>query len=183
MKKSKTFYTIRNMILAALFLAIAYVLPFVTGQIPQIGKMLCPMHIPVLLCGFICGWPWGLAVGIIAPLLRSLTLGVPAIFPQAVCMALELAAYGAISGLLHRALPAKRGFIYVTLVIAMIAGRLVWGAARFICTGLDVTEFGLKAFWSGAVATAIPGIILQIVIIPPLVMALEAMGLGRGKKK
>lgn len=183
MKRSKTFYTIRSMVLAAMFLAIAYVLPFITGQIPQIGMMLCPMHIPVLLCGFICGWPWGLAVGLIAPLLRSATLGVPAMFPQAVCMALELAAYGALSGLLHRAFPAKRGLIYVTLIISMIAGRLVWGAARFICTGLDVTKFGLQAFWSGAVATAIPGIIIQIVIIPPLVMALELAGLGRGRKK
>ncbi|MBE6629112.1 MAG: ECF transporter S component, partial [Ruminococcaceae bacterium] len=72
-----------KMVLAALFLAMAYVLPFLTGQIPEIGAMLCPMHIPVLLCGFLCGWPWGLAVGFVAPLLRSLTLGMPPLFPTA----------------------------------------------------------------------------------------------------
>ena len=83
-----------KMIQAALFLALAYVMPFLTGQIPEIGSMLCPLHIPVLLCGFICGAPWGLAVGFIAPLLRSLILGMPPFFPKAVCMAFELAAYG-----------------------------------------------------------------------------------------
>lgn len=96
-----------KMIISALMLALAYVLPFLTGQIPEVGSMLCPMHIPVLLCGFICGWPWGLAVGIAAPLFRSLTLGMPPIFPTAVCMAFELAVYGAISGLMHRLLPKK----------------------------------------------------------------------------
>ena len=86
---------ILKMVLAALFLALAYVLPFLTGQIPEIGSMLCPMHIPVLLCGFICGWQWGGVVGFVAPLFRSLTLGAPLFFPKAVCMAFELAAYGA----------------------------------------------------------------------------------------
>ena len=72
---------------SALYLAIALVLPFLTGQIPQIGSMLCPMHIPALLCGFVCGWPWGLAVGFIAPLLRSALFGMPTMFPAAVAMA------------------------------------------------------------------------------------------------
>lgn len=96
-----------KMVLAALFLALAYVMPFLTGQIPEIGSMLCPLHIPVLLCGFICGWPWGLAVGFIAPLFRSLTLGMPPFFPTAVCMAFELAAYGGIAGWMHKVLPHK----------------------------------------------------------------------------
>ena len=101
-----------KMIVAALFLALAYVMPFLTGQIPEIGSMLCPMHIPVLLCGFICGWPWGLAVGFIAPLFRSLTLGMPPLFPTAICMSLELAAYGAIAGLIHKLLPKKKLWQY-----------------------------------------------------------------------
>ena len=97
---------------SAMFLALAFVMPFLTGQIPEIGSMLCPLHIPVLLCGFICGWPWGCAVGFIAPLFRSLTLGMPPIFPAAVCMAFELAAYGAIAGLMHSVLPRKKTYIY-----------------------------------------------------------------------
>ena len=104
----KSHERILKMVLAALFLALAYVLPFLTGQIPEVGSMLCPMHLPVLICGFICGWPWGLAVGVIAPLSRSLTLSMPPLFPTALCMSLELATYGAIAGLMHRLLPKKR---------------------------------------------------------------------------
>ena len=85
---------LRNLCLSAMFLALAFVLPFLTGQIPEIGNMLCPMHIPVLLCGFVCGSPWGFAVGLIAPILRSVTIGAPTLFPRAVAMAFELAAYG-----------------------------------------------------------------------------------------
>lgn len=164
---------VKILVLAALFLALALVLPFLTGQIPEIGSMLCPMHIPVLLCGFFCGWPWGLTVGLTAPVLRSVLFGMPPMFPTALCMSLELAAYGVVSGLLYRKLPRSRGSIYISLLSAMVAGRLVWGAARFLCAGLDVSAFGLSAFWAGAVTTAIPGIVVQIILIPILVMALE----------
>ena len=161
-----------KMILSAAFLALAYVMPFLTGQIPEIGSMLCPLHIPVLLCGFICGWPWGLAVGFIAPLLRSFTLGMPPLFPKAICMAFELAAYGALTGLMHRLLPRKKPYIYVSLLTAMIIGRLIWGAAMFACLGLSGGSFTFAAFLAGAVTNAIPGIIIQIVLIPVLVMVL-----------
>ena len=161
------------MILSALFLALAYVLPFLTGQIPQIGSMLCPMHIPVLLCGFICGWPWGLVVGFISPLFRSLTLGMPPLFPTALCMAFELAAYGAISGLMHRFLPRKKPYIYVSLLTAMLVGRLIWGAAMLICMGITGGSFAFTAFLSGAVLNAVPGIIIQIILIPIVVMVTE----------
>lgn len=164
---------VKTLVLAALFLALALVLPFLTGQIPEIGSMLCPMHIPALLCGFFCGWPWALAVGLIAPVLRSITFGMPPMFPVAICMSFELATYGAVCGLLYQKLPRKKSSIYVSLLASMVAGRLVWGLARFLCTGLDVSAFGLSAFWSGAVATAIPGIIVQILLIPVLVIALE----------
>ena len=161
------------MVLAALFLAIAYVMPFLTGQIPEIGAMLCPLHIPVLLCGFICGWPWGLAVGFIAPLFRSVILGMPQLFPTAVCMAFELAAYGAVSGLMHKKLPRKKPYIYVSLLTAMIVGRVIWGAAMLVCMGMDGGSFTFAAFLAGAFFNAIPGIVVQIVLIPVLVMILD----------
>ena len=164
---------LHRMVLAALFLALAYVMPFLTGQIPEIGSMLCPMHLPVLLCGFICGWPLGLLVGFIAPLLRSLTLGMPPLFPTAVCMAFELAAYGAVAGLTRRLLPKKKPYIYCSLLAAMIVGRLVWGASMLICTGIQGADFTLSAFLAGAILDALPGIVLQIVLIPVLVMVLE----------
>ena len=107
----KKYNSLLKMILAAFFLALAYVMPFLTGQIPEIGSMLCPMHLPVLLCGFVCGAPYGLAVGLAAPVLRSLTLGMPPLFPVAFAMAFELAAYGLISGVLYRLFPKKKGYI------------------------------------------------------------------------
>ena len=164
---------ILRMVLAALCLALAYVMPFLTGQIPEIGSMLCPMHIPVLLCGFICGWPWGLAVGLIAPLFRSFTIGMPPLYPTALCMSLELAVYGAVSGWLHRRLPRKKPYIYLSLLGAMLAGRLVWGGAMFVCLGIDGGQFTMAAFLAGAVVNAVPGIVAQIVLIPVLVMAAD----------
>lgn len=162
-----------NLALSAMFLALAFVLPFLTGQIQQIGNMLCPMHIPVILCGFICGGPWGLLVGFIAPFLRSLTLGMPPMFPNAFAMAFELAAYGLMSGVLYRTFPKKKGYIYCSLIISMLIGRIIWGTVQFICMGFDASAFGFAAFWAGAITNAIPGIILQIVIIPVIVMLSE----------
>lgn len=164
---------ILKLVFAAMFLALSFVLPFLTGQIPEIGSMLCPMHIPVLLCGFICGWPWGLVVGLIAPLLRSLTLGMPPLFPTAVCMAFELAAYGAASGIMHRLLPKKKVSVYCSLLTAMIIGRIVWGCAMYIFMGINGGAFTFAAFIAGAFTNAIPGIIVQIVLIPVIVMLLE----------
>ncbi len=169
----KSYNKTLRVILSSLFFALAYVLPFLTGQIPVFGAMLCPMHIPVLLCGFICGWQWGLCVGIVVPLLRSLTLGVPAFFPMAVCMSLELATYGAVAGLMHKILPHKKPFVYCSLLISMIVGRLVWGGAMFVCLGAVGGQFTLVAFLTSAVINAIPGIIAQIVLIPVLVMIFD----------
>ena len=170
MKKQNKLVTLA---LSSMFLALAFVMPFLTGQVPQIGSMLCPMHIPVILCGYICGAPWGLAVGFIAPLLRSVTLGMPPLFPTAFSMAFELAVYGVMSGVLYRTLPKTKLNIYLSLIISMIAGRLVWGIVQLCCVGFDVNKFSLAAFWSGAVANAVPGIVIQLVLIPVLVIALE----------
>ena len=163
---------IRKLTYSALCLALALVLPFLTGQIPEVGSMLCPMHIPALLCGFLCGGPWGLAVGGIAPILRSLLFSRPPMF-SAIPMAFELAAYGAVAGILYRRLPRRKGRIYISLIVAMIAGRLVWGVVQVVMMGVKGSAFTMEAFLAGAITTAIPGIILQLVLIPAVVVALE----------
>ncbi len=173
---------VRRLTYAALFLALALVLPFVTGQIPEIGKALSPMHIPVLLCGFMCGWPWGLAVGLVAPVLRSVLFGMPAMFPEAVAMSFELAVYGGLSGFLRRALPKKTWAIYAVLLVSMIAGRVVWGLVRLLLAGLSGGEFTWLIFIAGAVVNAVPGIILHIALIPVLVMAMERAGLSLNRE-
>lgn len=167
--------TLKKIILSAMFLALAYVLPFFTGNIPSIGKALCPMHIPVILCGFICGPFAGSVVGFIAPVLRSFTVGQPVFFPMGISMAFELAAYGLMSGILYRIFPKKKVYVFLSLFLTMLIGRFVWGAARLICVGLDTTKFNLSMFWAGAVASAIPGIIVQIIVIPVLVIVWEKL--------
>lgn len=170
MKKQKNSV---NLAVASMFLALAFVLPFLTGQIPQIGAKLCPMHIPVIMCGFVCGAPWGLAVGFIAPLLRSFILGAPTLFPKAVAMAFELATYGLMSGFLYRKLPKMKANIYISLVLSMIVGRLVWGLVQLCCVGFDLSRFNISVFWAGAVFNSIPGIVVQLILIPVVVMVFE----------
>ncbi len=167
----------RKLILAALFLALGYVLPFFTGQVPAVGKMLLPMHIPVLLCGFVCGWQYGLLVGFVVPLFRSMLAGMPVMMPTAVGMAFELAAYGVISGYLYRTLPKKPGNIYVTLMVAMLGGRIVWGIVSVLLYGIQGNVFSWQLFMGGALLNAVPGIVVQLVLIPIIVIILEKTGL------
>lgn len=172
MKNKNSAPYVRKLTYAALCLALALVLPFLTGQIPEIGNMLCPMHIPALLCGFLCGWPWGLLVGGTAPILRSLIFSRPPMF-SAIGMAFELAVYGAVVGILYRVLPKTKGSIYVALITAMVAGRVVWGGVQMVLMGLQDSVFTMEAFLAGAIINAVPGIILQIILIPVIVMALD----------
>ena len=187
----------RKLTLSALFLALGLVLPLITGQIPQIGKMLLPMHIPVLLCGMVCGWPYGLAVGAVMPLLRGLLFGMPVLYPTGIGMAFELAAYGAVIGLLYAKLN-KRGVagVYMALVPAMLAGELeplratTYGVGELIehiaalgcgklLLGLGGNGFTMQMFIAGAFATALPGIVLQLVLIPVVMVGLEHAGVLR----
>jgi len=154
--------TTRSLVLAALFLALAFVLPMITGHVPQVGNMLCPMHFPILLCGFVLGGPWGLAVGFIAPLVRSVLFGMPPMFPIAIAMAFELAAYGLVSGVLWHKVKHTVPMMYASLVTAMVAGRLVWGAVRFVLAGLTGSSFPFSAFLSGALLTAVPTKMLEL---------------------
>ena len=169
--------TIRRMVWAAVCLALCMVLPFLTGQIPQIGSAISPMHIPVLLAGFICGPWWAMAVGAVAPLLRFALFGMPPIFPTGVSMCFELAAYGLVSGALYARLPKKTSNIYVSLIAAMLLGRVVWGIVRVVLSGVSGEPFTWAAFMAGAFLNAIPGIIIHILLIPIIVLALKKANL------
>ncbi len=172
---SRTKLLLRHLTCAAMCLALCLYLPFLTGQIPQIGRALSPMHIPVLLAGFLCGPWWAMVVGLVAPMLRhSLFLMPPLV--TAIAMSFELAAYGLFSGLLYQLLPKKRSNIYVSLILAMLGGRIVWGIAMTIISGVTGSEFGWAAFIAGAFTSAVPGIIVHIILIPVLVMSLQKAG-------
>ncbi len=171
----------KNIVFSGLFLALGLIMPFLTGQIPSIGSKLLPMHIPVLLCGFALGWPYGLIVGFITPIFRSFLFTMPPMMPNAVAMAFELAAYGALTGLLYKALPKTTPSLWISLVLSMVGGRIVWGIASFFIFSLSGSAFTWKIFAGGAFINAIPGIILQLLIIPPIVLALKKANLISNK--
>lgn len=171
--KGWDYMKLKKLCAAALFLALALLLPFVTGQLPSLGTALLPMHLPVLLCGFVCGPVYGALVGAAAPILRSFLFGMPPLFPTVFAMMFELCAYGAFAGLFYMKLPKKKISIYASLVFSMIAGRLVWGAVMAVLTSLGKALLTSKVFFSSVVLTGIPGIVLQLVLIPVLLIALE----------
>lgn len=165
-----------------MFLAIGLLLPFLTGQLKTIGSMLLPMHIPVLLCGLICGWQYGAAVGAILPLLRNLLFGMPPM-PGAISMAFELCTYGLVIGLMYGLSKWKCIIsLYRSMIVAMLTGRAVWGIAQYIILGIKGGSFGFEAFMAGAFLNAIPGIILQLIFIPVMMVALDRTGMVRFTK-
>lgn len=165
---------VKKLAVTAMLFAVGMVLPFFIGQIPVIGKMLLPMHIPVLLCGFIVGWQYGALIGFLLPIVRGLVFGMPPLYPNAVAMAFEMAAYGFVSGYLYsHARWQCTKMLYISLVTAMLAGRLVWAFAEVILLGIGGNIFTWKMFAAGAFLNAIPGIIVQLTLIPLIMVALR----------
>ena len=165
---------VKKLAVTAMLFAVGMVLPFFIGQIPAIGKMLLPMHIPVLLCGFIVGWQYGALIGFLLPIVRGLVFGMPPLYPNAVAMAFEMAAYGFVSGYLYsHARWQCTKMLYISLVTAMLAGRLVWAFAEVILLGIGGNTFTWEMFAAGAFLNAIPGIIVQLTLIPLIMVALR----------
>jgi len=171
MNATKRRVSIKNLTTSGVCLALCMLLPLLTG--PQLGAALSPMHIPVLLCGFIAGPFYAAIVGFIAPMLRFMLFGLPPIMPIGIAMCFELAVYGAVSGLLYKVLPKKTAFIYISLIGAMLFGRIVWGIARLLLSGVAGAPFTFGLFMAGAFINAVPGIILHIALIPVIVITLK----------
>lgn len=168
---------IKNLVLSALFLAIAVVFPMVFHPAPDFGKVFLPMHIPVLLCGFICGWKYGGACGLLAPILSWYFSGgvMPPLYPVAIAMMLELCVYGILSGLFYNKIKLIKNDlnIILSLIIAMLGGRIVMGIAYAILLGFKGMPYSFEGFLSGAFITALPGIVIQLVLIPVIVLILK----------
>lgn len=167
-------YELNNIVLAAMFLSIGIILPLLTSQIKEIGDTLLLMHIPVMLCGFICGWKYGFSIGMVLPLIRGAVFGMPPLYPNAIWMAIELAVYGFVIGLLYFRLNLKnvKG-VYISLLSAMILGRIAWGISKAVLLGLGGKAFTISMFISGGFIDAVPGIILQLILIPSIIAILN----------
>jgi len=172
---------IRNLTLAAMLIALGVVLPTLFG--PPVASRFLLMHIPALLAGFVIGPKYGIVVGFVTPFLRSWTFGMPPLMPTATAMAFELATYGFVAGLIYNKMKHGIVTIYTSLISSMIIGRVVYGIVMFILlVGLGLVEgrtYGFAAWWSGVVATSIPGIVLQLILIPIVVVVLEKAGFMR----
>lgn len=176
MKKSSM--RTRQLCFAALLLALGWLLPLLTGQNRDLGNMLSLIHIPAYLGGFLLG-PWyGVLLGFVIPLSRSVLFGMPVLYPRALCMAFEMAAYGGICGGLYRILNQKSrkkkiSTIYISIIPAMLLGRVVWGIGRALCGFFSPEPFTWAAFIAGGFTTAWPGMIAQLILLPILVVSLE----------
>lgn len=168
--------SVRKLVFASLSIALGILMPFLTAQLPGMGSRFLPMHIPVLLSGFICGWDYGMLVGFTVPMIRSMLFGMPPIFPVAAAMAIELAVYGGMTGFLYRLLPKKTVYLYIALITSMICGRIALGATSILLYGLSGTQYTFEIFIAGTFFNAIPGVVIQLIVVPILIIALERSG-------
>ena len=162
--------SIKKLTLSSVCIALCVVLPIAFHSIPDGGSIFLPMHIPVLICGMLCGWPYGLLCGLTGPLLSSLITGMP---PAAVlpAMMVECGTYGAVSGLVLKFVRSGKTYVdlYTALVVAMIAGRVVSGIAKAL---IFSPGMALSAWVTASFVTALPGIVIQLVFLPGVVATL-----------
>ena len=165
---------IYNLVTASMLFAVGLALPFLTAQLQSLGNMLLPMHLPILLCGFICGWKYGLFCGAALPIVRSLLFSMPPLYPSAVTYAFELAAYGFFTGFIFLLFKKKNlTAVYVSLISAMLIGRVVKGIASAVCYGIISKSYTFMMFISGAFVEAVPGIVIQLLVIPAVLVAMK----------
>ncbi|AOZ95299.1 ECF transporter S component [Butyrivibrio hungatei] len=168
---------VKNMVTTAMCIALCVVLPMAFHMIPNAGSVISPMHIPVLICGLVCGWQYGLVCGLVGPLLSSMLTGMPpmAILPA---MMVELAVYGICTGIMIKLVNTGKIYadLYISLVVAMLAGRVIGGLSRALIFARG--EYSIKVWATSYFVTSLPGIIIQLIFIPTIVFALYKAGLA-----
>lgn len=162
---------VKKSIITAVCIALCYVIPLMFHGIQNAGSIFCPMHIPVFICGLICGWQYGLLCGIAGPALSSALSGMPpvAILPS---MMVELAAYGTAAGLMMKLVRTKSTYadLYISLIVAIVCGRVLAGLAKALIFARG--SYSMSAWIAGSVVTSWPGTVIQLVFIPTIVFAL-----------
>lgn len=166
----KAMNPIKRMTLSAVCVALCVVLPIAFHAIPDAGSVFLPMHIPVLICGMICGWPYGLLCGLMGPILSGVLTGMPpmAFLPS---MMVECGTYGLVSGLVLKFVRTKSTYadLYIALIAAMLAGRVVSGIAKAL---IFTPGMAMSAWITASFITALPGIVIQLVFLPTVVFTL-----------
>lgn len=161
--------TTKKLVTASMLLAIGVIIPSIFHLTGLPGQMLLPMHIPVLIGGFLLSPSLAMLLGMLTPLLNSFITGMPVLFPIAIILVFELGTYGLITSLLYRVLKVPS---LLALIISMVLGRVMAGITIFVLSGFFTIPFEPVLFVKGAIITGIPGIIIQIILIPSLVYAI-----------
>lgn len=163
--------SVKKLVFTAVCAALCLVLPMAFHAIPNAGQVMLPMHIPVLLCGLVCGWPYGLVCGLLGPFLSSVITAMPpaAMLPS---MLVECAVYGFVSGVLMKYVRTGRSAadLYISLISAMVAGRIAAGFAKAWIFTPGISPF---AWVTTSLVTGIPGVVLQLAVLPLVVSALS----------
>jgi len=170
-EKGRNMTTIKKTTLTAICVSLCVVLPMAFHVIPDAGSIFCPMHIPVLICGLVCGWEYGILCGTLGPVLSCILTGMPpmAYLPP---MMIELAAYGMITGVLFRVIKSGRIYVdlYVSLAIAMVVGRVIAGIAKALIFAPG--EITVAVWATTHFVIAFPGIIIQLMFVPNIIFGL-----------
>lgn len=177
------YHVLRQLILSSLMIALGIVLPFLTGSSPELGSVFLLMHIPVLLSGLMLGGKYGLIIGLMTPLLRSILFVAPPLYPIAIVMAFELSAYGFFIGWIHQRLSNKPLNVFISLMTSMLIGRFCWGLGASILYPLAGLNFGLNIFLLTAFVKGLPGMAIQLVMIPTLYFSLNRTGILESLKQ
>lgn len=160
----------KKIVFTAVCIALCVVLPMAFHAIQNAGQVFLPMHIPVLLCGLMCGWPFGFICGLLGPVLSSLLTSMPpaAMLPS---MMIECAAYGCVTGLMMKFVHTGKTVpdLYIGMVVAMVLGRVLAGLAKSLIFSPGTAPF---AWVTTSLVAGIPGIVIQLILIPLVVMAL-----------
>ena len=164
----------RNLALTGVLIAMGLILPTIFHAFNMGGPVFLPMHIPILLCGLLIGRKYGFWSGLITPFLSSILTGMPTLFPVAFTMGVELATYGYVSGFLK-----KKTNVYIALIGAQIVGRLVGALGSFIILGIVGKPFVFTAYMTSVFVTALPGILLQIILVPAAIIIIEKAGFNK----
>ncbi len=166
-------FTVRKTVYSAICVALGIILPIALHSVPNAGLVLLPMHLPVLLCGLITGFPYGLICGLVTPALSGVLTGMPpaAVLPSMIC---ELAVYGLCSSLLIRFVRTRNSTLNLVtaLIGSMLAGRIVFGALNAMIFS-TAKEYTLNTWLTASFVTCLPGIGAQLVLIPLMVFVLK----------
>ncbi|MFA5542347.1 MAG: ECF transporter S component [Bacilli bacterium] len=168
---------IDKIVMGGLFIAIGAILPQLF-HIAQLGTVVSPMHFPVILGGLILGLKYGFAVGVLTPLVTALIFGKPPLFPAGFAMALELGVYGFIAGLINTNFKFSKNIyinLYAILISAMLLGRIVAILTNSVFYLVGSSDDNFMEFLATLFVTGLPGIVLQVLMIPPLYLRIKSI--------